>query len=232
MRLVHALLPAALLLGACQSNRPLGPIENPGDADSSLQSVLVELQDLRDGGGEAGGSEESAARLAEVKRRMRALELRHPRHAPTLTAAATLALEEGARDRAVVLLDQATASEPGFVPAALLRASLAASEGNLGLGQRRLEEALLEHPDDPRLHEALAGILHLSGESDAARRELSLARELWGEAAPAGQHQYHLGLVAESEGRLDEAVLHYRAGLELAPEDGQMAARLRALEAL
>jgi len=234
MRPLHALLLFLLLLGGCRGTRPPGPIENPGDPDAALRALLPELRGLRapNQGGETGlGEDERSVRMAEALRRLRQLELRHPRHAPTLTTAAAVAAEQGDRDRAIALLDQVAAGQPGFVPAALLRASIAAEEGNLGLARRRLEEALLEHPDDPRLHQSLAGVLHLSGDGALARSELSLARQLWGEDAPPGQHEYHLGLIAESEGRPEEAVLHYRAGLLEAPEDRQMAARLRALEA-
>ncbi len=218
-------------------------VDTLDDPDPALSQALSPMLWARDEEGhdhppgkDADGSEADdrppRASVAEERRELRRLALRYPRHAPTLTAAAALAVEDGDRIQAQYLLDQASNADPEFLPAALLRVRLAAEEGSLRLAKRRLEELLTVRPDEPRLHDALAGVLYLETSYEEARGEVILAQRLDGDAAVPGHYEYHLGLISEALDDQDAALGHYRASLESDPERADAAARIRWLEAL
>lgn len=70
-------------------------------------------------------------------------------------------------------------------------------------------------------------IRYLSGEFDAARRELTIAERL---GAPAWRVAFNRGLIDEAQGRGDQAMDYYRKALEENPEYEPARFRLRGLE--
>ena len=219
---VGALLALLALPQACMTP----DVEFVEDPDPALTDALRPMVRTRDDDGQRRRDS-----VVEERRELQRLALRHPRHAPTLTAAAALAVEDGDRIQAQYLLDQASAVDPAFLPAALLRVRIAAEEGSLRLAKRRLEELLAVQPDEPRLHDALAGVHYLESSYEAAREEVLLAQRLAGDDAEPGHFEYHLGLIAEALGDEDTALEHYRESLDADPDRAGAAARVRWLEA-
>ena len=124
-------------------------------------------------------------------------------------------------------LDLLRRIDPGFSPAAVLRARLALEDGNLRLARRLTEQQIRLSPDDAALHEMRAAVAYLSGEYQEAAAALSVAERL---GAPQWRLEFHRGLLEERAGRPDAAMGHYRAALSRT-EHGPSRARLRALEA-
>ena len=91
-----------------------------------------------------------------------------------------------------------------------------------------LEAQINLAPDHPGLHETYASALYLSGQLPEARRELTAAGAL---GAPRWRIAYHLGLVEEASGRLDEASRYYAEALAGNPTWAPAASRLKALRA-
>jgi tetratricopeptide (TPR) repeat protein len=148
---------------------------------------------------------------------------------PSLVAFAALALERNDRVLAQKALDQALSVDPAHVPATLLRIRIATEEGSLSFARRTIERLLHIVPDDPDLHEARAGVLHLQGEHEQALAELDLVDRLK-ESGPIWRTSYHRGLILEAGGRLDEARELYRRSLEENPGFEPASRRWRWLE--
>jgi len=211
------------LQASCLSPEP-GRVGSP---DEELAAVLEELRFERGGDFSEGRSPGEGNLVADLER----LALVHPRHVPVLVANAAVAYEENDPVGAQKYLDQALALDPTSVPATLLRVRIAAEGGNLPYAQRKLREQLELAPDDPRLREALAGVLFLLGQYEEALVELDVAEHFLEEGERGGT-DYHRGLIAEAMGRFEEARAYY-----LKSQGGEASAdratrRLRWLEAL
>lgn len=208
------------LLGGCTVAPP--PRLGCTDADRRL-SDAVRAFDIAGEGLTLPG----APTVEDVAVRLDRLALECPAHTPTaLALAAVLADREPARAQA--LLDRLLAT-PGRNPdAAVLRARLALGEGNLAFARRIVGEHLRLAPEHAGLHETYAATLYLSGRLDEARVALRRAQAL---GAPQWRVAYHLGLVEEADGRLDEAQRAYQQAVTLNPSDADAAARLKGLKA-
>ena len=112
--------------------------------------------------------------------------------------------------------------------AAVLRGQIAAEQGNLPFARRFLADQIALAPGHPGLHETYAGVLYLSQELDAARRELARAESL---GAPRWRVAYHQGLVEESAGDRDAARRLYQEALDKNPGWEPALTRLKAMTA-
>ncbi len=215
---------AALL--ACST-----PTENPHDPSVLLRDLLAAWQETRDAG---WSCEESAAQSSpiidceRISREIARLAVTFPRNPDILLANASIAHAMRRPEEAQVYLDRLLQIQPIRPDAAVLRSRIAVSDGNLRLARRVLEEQIELVPDHAGLREALASVLYLEGETDAARRSLTTAERL---GAPPWRVAYNLGLIAESESRLDEATHHYEEALRHAPDFDPARARLKGLKA-
>jgi tetratricopeptide (TPR) repeat protein len=134
-----------------------------------------------------------------------------PAHAPTLVATAVLAYDNHRLERAQQLLDDVLGQSGTHPDAAALRARIALEEGNLPYARRLLDQHLSLSPDHAALHETLGAVLYLQKDLTAAQTELATALAL---GAPHWRIAYHLGLIDEASGRIDDALRHYTEALE------------------
>ena len=98
--------------------------------------------------------------------------------------------------------------------------------GNIGAAERHTSTLLEEHGGNAELQISLAQMHLEQGHHEAARR---LLLPLIGDDSPAPAAYYLLGLLAEEEGEIDNALLYYR---QVAPGDDFLRARLRAAQML
>lgn len=187
--------------------------------DAQLASVLKPYEERR-----AGGCTQDCVSL---RREIERLAVVCPTHAPTLLANAVLAYDDGRLEVAQQLLDQVLGQSGTHPDAAVLRARIAIQEGNLPYAGRLLREQIKLAPDHAGLHETLGGMLFLSRQYAGAMSALSRAAAL---GAPGWRISYHLGLVQEAEGRLDEAARHYSESLMANPGWPPAQSRLNALK--
>ena len=222
---LSAAFAVALMASACATTSPLVRQECY-NADVQLAGVLQPLEALR-----AKGCD-TAQRGAECERLRRELErlvVVCPVHVPTLMANAVVAYDEHQPVKSQQLLDQILAqSSRSFPDAAVLRSRIAIEEGNLPFARRLLGQQIRLAPDHAGLHETYGATLYLSGEFPEARRELTMAGAL---GAPRWRIAYHLGLVEEASGRLDEADRYYFEALVGNPAWAPARSRLNGLRA-
>lgn len=214
------------------------PPSRVGSPDEELGTLLEQLHDARGGtfAKEAGIADTAAAREGRIRREIERLAVVHPRHVPVLVANASLAYERNDPVGAQKYLDQALALDPSHTQATLLRVRIAAEAGNLPYARRMLRDHLELAPDRPELHEALGGILYLTGDYDEALAALDVADRLRevpveGEPATPSVTHYHRGLIAEARGDFAVALESYRRSQEQSPDFEPAAVRLKWLEA-
>ena len=215
---------ATLAASACATASPVRRQECY-NADAQLASLVQPLEALRAQGCDAGvpGGQSECGRLGQEIER---LVLVCPGHVPTLMANAVIAFDEHRPAVAQQFLDQILGQSQAYPEAAVLRARIAIEEGNLPFARRLLEEQIRLVPDHAGLHETYGATLYLERQLPAARRELTTAGTL---GAPNWRIAYHMGLVEEAAGRLDEAVRYYTAALEANPEWAPARSRLTGL---
>ncbi len=99
-------------------------------------------------------------------------------------------------------------------------------EGELDVALDHLREASAEQEEDGRLHYEIGYIHFARADVEAAESRLRRAEELLSPVMPPHEYlfnaRYLLGRIAEADGRLDEALMRYRAALELAPEEAAL----------
>lgn len=218
-------LAAILVASACVTTSPLVRQEC-GNPDAQLVALLQPLEALRANGCDGQGGTSDCERLRhEIER----LALVCPGHVPTLMANAVIAYEEHQRVKSQQFLDQILAEARSRPDAAVLRARIAVEEGNVPFARRLLEQQIKLAPDHAGLHETYAATLYLQGQLPDATRELATAGAL---GAPGWRIAYHLGLIAEASGRLEEARRHYTEALEGNPGWPPAQSRLRGLRVL
>ncbi|MCO5166232.1 MAG: tetratricopeptide repeat protein [Planctomycetes bacterium] len=161
-----------------------------------------------------------------LQARFERLALEFPEHEGTLYANAVVASDAGQHERAQQYLDRLFRRQPVHPDGAVLRARIAVQDGNLPHARRVLERQATLAPDHAGVHEALAGVLYLQGELLPARQELGVAARL---GAPGWRVAYHLGLVAEGLGALEEAAHHYQVAIDRNPGFEPARARLLGL---
>lgn len=102
-------------------------------------------------------------------------------------------------DEALAALDRSLTLQPTFLPTLLLRGEIEIQAGHLDLAEKFLRPAIESHPEDPR-----------------ARRLLAT----W---------HHRMGVMAESQGEAAAAERHYRSGLDLDANHGDLLIRLGVL---
>lgn len=215
---------AALLVAtACATTSPLVHQECY-DADAQLVAVLQPLEALRATGcaGGAGHVSECERLRHEIER----LVLVCPGHVPTLMANAVIAYDEHQPVKSQQFLDQILADARSHPDAAVLRARIAIEEGSLPFARRLLKQQIRLAPDHAGLHETYGATLYLERQLPDAARELAAADAL---GAPRWRIAYHLGLVAEASGRVEEARRYYTEALAANPGWAPAQSRLKGL---
>jgi tetratricopeptide (TPR) repeat protein len=215
-----AAIAAGLVASGCASHSTVAR-QHCADADSQLSALLAPLEESR-GAGCAAWPTECDALRREIER----LSLVCPGHAPTLLTNAVIAYESGQTVKSQQFLDRIF-ERPGSHPdAAILRSRIAVEEGNIPFARRFLEQQILLAPDHATLRETHAGALYLSGDSEHARIELNAASEL---GAPRWRIAYHLGLIEEAEGRMENAKRFFSEAVAANPGFAAARARLNGL---
>ena len=198
------------------------------DADAQLASVLQPLEALRAKGCDTGVDQRGFSECDRLRREIERLAVICQGHVPTLMANAVIAYDEHQPVKSQQLLDQILAQSGRYPDAAVLRARIAIEEGNVPFARRLLDQHIKLAPDHAGLHETYGAILYLDGHLPEARRELTTAGAL---GAPRWRIAYHLGLVEEGSGRLDEARKYYAEALEANPGWAPAQSRLNGLRA-
>lgn len=222
--LAVALAAACAASGACAGVDPLRQqrCENPG---ARLASATADLPPDACAGADEASRSGTCERARLAVARILAV---CPGHEPTLLTAAALAYESREPERAQQWLDELLRVPAAHPAAAMLRARIAIAQGNLPYARRLLGEQLRLRPDHAGLHEALASALFFSADYPSADEELARALSL---GAPPWRVSYHRGLVAERDGRADDAAALFRQALQENPASQEVRARVRALDA-
>ncbi len=223
----RAAFAATLFASACATTSPLvrQVCYNP---DAQLAGVLQPFEDLRAKGCDDSGGQHGSKDCERLQREIERLAVVCPAHVPTLMANAVIAYDEHRTAVSQQFLDRILAQPRSSPDAAALRARIAIEEGNLPFARRLLERQINLAPDHGGLHETYGAVLYLSGHVLEARQELTTAGAL---GSPRWRIAYHLGLVEEASGRLDEALRYYAEALEGNPGWALAQARLNALRA-
>ena len=237
-----AILLLGLLCSSCISNA-VGYREQCIDPNVRLARLVEDYDRSKEPGGEYCGCwpdweaddwkpcPESGHIVVDPDRvwnRIETLALEFPRHTPTLLANAMIAYEERDRIKSQRYLDQILSLERVHPDAAVLRSRLALEDGNLKSAKRLVEEHIRHAPNHSGLREAFAGILFLEGSHEDARHQVRIAEEL---GAPAWRMAFNLGLIAETQGSLRQAVEFYSSALNLKPDMPAALARLQGVTA-
>lgn len=209
-----ALTAFVLFTPSCASTWVDEPQDDPA---GELESVMEDWEAAREDG-----------RSGEVERvRLEQLLSKYPRNVPMLFNAAVLAHDAGDRMRARGHLDMILDLDARHASAAALRARLALADGNLPLADRLVEEQIMLNPDAAVLYEVRSAVAFMKDDKQLAMDSLERAERL---GAPSWRVSYHRGLIAERDGRHEEAIGHYRSALG-EQEHAASRSRLRALEA-
>ena len=207
------LLPLAVAaLGGCATFQG-----TPHEADERLAEIVGEWRAQRSAGKgclDEVGPRRPVVDCGRLLKELDLLALEFPRNPDVLFAAAGLAQEDGRPEKAQTYLSALFALRPSHPEAAILRARIAIGEGNLPLAERTLDQQIELVPDHPGLRETSASVAYLRGDWDAAEQRLRAAEQL---GAPDWRIAYHRGLIAEAQGRTDEASAHYRRSLDANP---------------
>jgi tetratricopeptide (TPR) repeat protein len=198
------------------------------DPDSQLAQVLAALEANGAGSCWEPQTGETSSRCDALRREIERLALVCPNHVPTLMANAVIAHETRQSEKAQQFLDRIFERPSSHPDAAVLRARIAIEEGDLSFARRLLKQQIVLAPGHAGLHETYGAVLYLTRELDESRRELAKAEAL---GAPRWRMAYHLGLIAEAAGRLDEAQRLYAEVLDKHPGWPPAESRLKALRA-
>ena len=217
----------SVVAGGCATTSPIVH-QQCYNADQQLANVLRPLEDLRAKGCDAEVPRRGASECDRLRQELERLVVVCPGHMPTLMANAIVAYDEAQSVRSQQLLDQILARSGSHPDAAVLRARIAIEEGNVPFARRLLEQQIRLVPDHFGLHETYGATLYLERQLPEARRELTTAQEL---GAPRWRIAYHLGLVAEASGQLDEARQHYTEAVDGNPGWAPAQSRLNGLRA-
>ena len=221
---------AAVVAVACAACATTTPVvrQQCFNPDLQLSRVLTPLEDLRAKGCVLEDGTSGQPRCDALRQELSRLTVVCPTHAPTLLANAVVSYDEHQVVQAQQLLDQVLMLSGPHPDAAALRARIAIDEGNLPYARRLLEQQIRVSPDSAALHETYGAALYLNKQLPEAQKELTTAGAL---GAPAWRIAYHLGLVAEAAGRLDEARQRYTEAVGGNPGWTLAQSRLNALRA-
>jgi tetratricopeptide (TPR) repeat protein len=228
---LHQLALAAALLGAVLSagcNTPSKGGYRPHTNDPDTE--LAKLYDAYKSGKEADGAGKNrnvydAHRAAyEIEK----LAVEFPTHVPTLFTCGAIAYELGQPEKASAYIDTLLKVQPAHPEAAVLRSRISIGDGNLVAAEDGLRQQVQYVPDHAGLREALAAVLYLRGDHQAAREELAMAQRL---GAPGWRIAFNQGLIHEARGEDAAARGLYEQALEENPEFAPAGSRLAGLRA-
>ena len=226
-RLVFVLLPS-LWLGACQALGDPDGYDLQASPDERLAGLMTELE-ASDPSAPMEDDAERARRHArhmQARDGLRALSFEHPEHIASAMAVGALEYDEGDPIESARVLDRLLQQHPVHTDATLLRARIAMEANNLPLAMRLCEELILHRPDLADAREAMAAVLFLTGEYAGADRQLDAAESL---GSPEWRIAYHRGLIAEHDGRTEDARGYYARAYELEPGSELVRSRLLGL---
>jgi len=211
---------------ACTSRiaRPRAAVAFCGTAGSRVHQAWQNLSAAVQTPG--GCDPDNGLRCDTIRAEMERLSVECPYSPDVVMANALLAFEDHNPARAQQLLDELSALGVSNPEAASLRIRIAIEEGNIPFALRFAEQQIRHMGDDAGLRETYASALYFAGRWEETRTQLAAAQEL---GAPAWRVGYAQGLVAESEGKFDEAKQRYQEALKSRPEWRQAESRLRAL---
>lgn len=195
--------------------------------DVQLAKVLEPLEAAKSQGCMSGPS--ATGECDRLRAELERLTVVCPGHPPTLMTNAVFSYDERHVAKAQFFLDQILAMPGSHADAAVLRARVAIDEGNLPFAKRLLEQQINIAPDHAGLHETYGAALYLTRELAGASRELTTADAL---GAPRWRTAYHLGLIEEASGRLEQARKLYAESVTAKPGWQPAESRLRALRAM
>ena len=210
---------------ACATTSPLVR-QQCFDPGVQLANVMRPLEDLRSKSCQIEQSRNGPAECDQLQQELRRLLVVCPGYAPMLMANAVVSYDDHQPVQAQQFLDQILAQPGRYPDAAVLRARVAIEEGNVPFARRLVEQQIRLVPDHAGLHETLGAALYLEGRMLEAARELTTAGAL---GAPRWRVAYHLGLIEEAAGRLDEASRYYAEALAGNPTWAQAQSRFNAL---
>jgi predicted Zn-dependent protease len=223
VRLATAAL--AIPLCGCASSRGSGALRAQRciAPDAQLAKIIRSLDELQASCGPDSYGEPSCDRVREDLLRLTVV---CPDHEPTLFADAILAYDVHKPADAQEYLDLILSRSGSHPEAAVLRARIASEEGNLPYARRMLEQQVKLAPDHAGLHETLGGMLYLAKDWANATRELTTAGAL---GSPRWRIAYHLGLVEEAQGHVDNARRLYMESFAANPQWRPAQSRLTGL---
>jgi tetratricopeptide (TPR) repeat protein len=222
---VTGLLAVCVFLTACASGQ-LTIRQECYDPDAQLRSLLNSLEINRARGCWDREIHDPPSVCNNLQREIERLALVCPAHVPTLMTNAVLAHDAGQSVAAQQYLDRIFERPSSHPDAAALRARLAIEDGNIPFARRFAEQQIRLAPDHSGLREAHAAALYLTGQMNEARSELTRAEAL---GAPRWRIAYHVGLIEEAAGRLEEAQRLYAEAVEKNPGWGPAESRLKGL---
>ena len=202
---------------------------NPHGAEEQLEELVGAWRAVHENGGTCEQNKPEETPLIDcerIRQELTRLAIEFPNNSRVLLANAIVAFETGRPEEAQKELDAVLRLSPADPDAAVLRARIAISEGNLRFARRLLDQQIELTPDHTRLLELSATVHYLNQNYDDARRELRFARQL---GAPAWRVAYHEGLIAEAQGDFEAAEKAYSDCLEGQPDFAPARSRLRAL---
>jgi tetratricopeptide (TPR) repeat protein len=216
----------ALANGCASASGQLTARQECHAPDAQLANLLTELDAKRANGCWDGKLHDPPSACEDLRRQIERLAVVCPNHAATLMTNAVLAHESGNSAFAQQFLDRIFEMPSNHPDAAALRAQIAIEDGNLPFARRFLEQHIRLAPDHPGLLEVYAATFYLSRRFDDARVVLERAEAL---GAPRWRIAYHLGLIAEAAGALNEAQKLYREAVEKNPGWAPAQQRLKGL---
>jgi tetratricopeptide (TPR) repeat protein len=175
-----------------------------------------------------GCEQDKGLRCDALRSQIDRLSVDCPGNPDVVMANALLAFDARNFVRAQQLLDELFSLGVSNPEAAVLRIRIALEQGNTPFALRFAEQQVRQRGDDAGLRESYASALYLAGRWDDARVQLSSAQQF---GAPAWRIAYAQGLVAEAEGKLEDAKLRYQEALRSRPDWKAAESRLRALMA-
>ena len=206
------ILPFTLLVVSCAVLNPRSH-DAPRDPDAESAAIRAAWNKVRsdEEGNEQPGRMDREEQLLD---QAESLALEYPKHEPSLMLCAGLSYALRRPERSRAYLDSILNVDPAHADAATLRARIAIEAGSVPYATGLLERTIELRPDHAGLRETLASAYYLSDRPKDALDVLDAAERL---GAPAFRIAYNRGLIAEGEGRVEEAAGHYRDALAARP---------------
>ncbi|WP_373986917.1 XrtA/PEP-CTERM system TPR-repeat protein PrsT [Duganella sp. BuS-21] len=141
--------------------------------------------------------------------------LRHPDSPPALLGQARLALHDGDREQALALVEKALSQQPDNLDALRLHGDVLRLLGKNTEAQAAYQKIITLRPAQAQAHVDLANLYIQSGQLDAARKELSIARQT---SANSLMLLYTQALLEFKENKMTAAQDHLALVLRAAPD--------------